>query len=265
MTITDRTRKILWARSGNRCAMCKRALVEDATDLDVESVIGEECHVIAERDSGPRHDSVAPDEGYDSAANLLLLCRNHHKLVDDQRQTFTVEVLRSLKVNHEQWVADKLGEAPAQPVRVVRVPGNVPTHLSRLDTGKALMAVLDGALGFQFSNDDLVDQVELAAVSSFLQQAQDWGDLLGEFEAGQRVEATFNMGELIRELEDSGFWVFGGREVRVLQGGGDEPSPFPIAILEVVRSSNLKIRAVDLDWEFAERTVEFEERKPTAE
>src|SRR5277367_1301593 len=39
MAISDKTRKILWARSGDRCAECRRQLVEEATRADAESVI----------------------------------------------------------------------------------------------------------------------------------------------------------------------------------------------------------------------------------
>jgi len=40
MSITDRTRKILWGRSGNLCAYCRRVLVEDRDELSDESVVG---------------------------------------------------------------------------------------------------------------------------------------------------------------------------------------------------------------------------------
>jgi len=53
MSIKDRTRKILWGRSGNRCAYCRRVLVEDGTDLSDESVVGDECHMIHQRGLDP--------------------------------------------------------------------------------------------------------------------------------------------------------------------------------------------------------------------
>ena len=39
MAITDRTRKFLWGRSGNRCAIGNNELVVDATPNDDKSVI----------------------------------------------------------------------------------------------------------------------------------------------------------------------------------------------------------------------------------
>ncbi|HWP60610.1 MAG TPA: hypothetical protein VNL14_22135 [Candidatus Acidoferrales bacterium] len=57
MAITDKTRKILWGRSGNRCAMCRRELVVEATPTDDESVVGDECHIVSGKGQGPRYDA----------------------------------------------------------------------------------------------------------------------------------------------------------------------------------------------------------------
>jgi hypothetical protein len=48
----------------------------------------------------------------DSYGNLILLCSRDHKRVDDQVAYFTVERLKTIKQEHEEWVAT-LGEADA--------------------------------------------------------------------------------------------------------------------------------------------------------
>jgi hypothetical protein len=100
--ITERTRKILWARAGGRCSICRVQLVSEATDTDDPSVFGEEAHIVAQSSNGPRAGYVANVDAYD---NLILLCRRHHKQVDDQVAHFTVECLRDIKRAHEEWVA----------------------------------------------------------------------------------------------------------------------------------------------------------------
>lgn len=80
----------------------------DATSLDDESVVGEECHIISGKPGGPRSEPSFPDSEIDGYPNLLLLCRVHHKLVDDQAETYTAELLRQLKQNHETWVSESL-------------------------------------------------------------------------------------------------------------------------------------------------------------
>src|SRR5580658_10128565 len=99
MPITNRTRKILWIKAGGRCSMCNEQLATDSTEEDDPSVFGEECHIVAQSSGGPRADEIADPDGYE---NLILLCRKHHKQVDDQRSHFTVGLLRRIKSEHEQ-------------------------------------------------------------------------------------------------------------------------------------------------------------------
>lgn len=119
MAISDKTRKILWGRSGNRCSICRQRLVVDETTVDAESVVGDECHINSGASNGPRHDTAIDPQRIDDLSNLLLLCRVHHKMVDDQFETYTAELLRSIKANHERWVDSKFKEAEGPPsVRV---------------------------------------------------------------------------------------------------------------------------------------------------
>ncbi len=112
MAISDRTRKLLWGRSGSRCAFCRRDLILEATEQDEEAVVGDECHIISAKPDGPRYNpSFSPDE-LDAYPNLILLCRVHHKLVDDQPNTYTTAILHVLKDNHERWVRETLESAP---------------------------------------------------------------------------------------------------------------------------------------------------------
>ena len=94
MAISDKTRKVLWGRSANRCAICRQELVIEATLRDDESVVGEECHIVSAQTNGPRYDPALLRQPLDSYNNLILLCRVHHKMVDDQPETYTVEILK---------------------------------------------------------------------------------------------------------------------------------------------------------------------------
>src|SRR5437867_2937125 len=194
MAISDKTRKILWGRSGNRCAICRHELIVNATPADDESVVGEECHIVSGKGYGPRFDSSLPEDHLDDPTNLVLLCRIHHKMVDDQRETYTVELLRKLKANHERWVSSALTEEKrVPPVRVRRIKDNIPTHLVRLTSGRAVLAIVDGAYAFAFEHDEPKSETEVELLSGFLQEAQDYGGLSGDLEAGDRVKAAFRM------------------------------------------------------------------------
>lgn len=113
MAISDRTRKLLWGQSGNRCARCFRVLSVDETELDDPSIVGEECHIISGR-RGPRADANFPADNIDEYGNLILLCRIDHKTVDDQERAFGASVLRAMKAAHERKVARALARAEVE-------------------------------------------------------------------------------------------------------------------------------------------------------
>ena len=101
---------MLWGRSGNLCAFpdCKKELFIDENDTDDASLIGEECHIVAQKVSGPRGDSSLSPEQRDKYDNLILLCRNHHKQIDEQEDKYTIEKLKYFKQEHEKWVQKNL-------------------------------------------------------------------------------------------------------------------------------------------------------------
>jgi hypothetical protein len=242
MPISDKTRKILWGRSANRCALCRRELVIDSTAAADESIVGDECHIVSGKEQGPRHDPAFPAERLDEAENLVLLCRVHHKMVDDQWETYTVDVLQKLNSNHEKWVSSALADdTQLPPVRIRRIKTNIPSLLIRLASGRDVMNIIGNSYAFSFDHDEPNSDAEVDLISSFLQEAQDWGDLSSDMEAGDRVKAAYRMSALLRELEEAEFRVFGGREVQRLEGGVGPPAAFPVAILKVVRVTNPEI------------------------
>lgn len=110
MAISERTLKILFARSGNQCAKpgCSNKIIEDATAADPAAVIGQAAHIIADSDAGPRADPDMPREQRDAEPNLVLLCPTHHVIADRQENTYTVEELTNWKRRHEAAVVAKM-------------------------------------------------------------------------------------------------------------------------------------------------------------
>lgn len=106
MGISLKTHKILWVRSGGKCAICKNDIVIDPAGFDDDpSIIGDEAHIIAQSKSFTRGDyeSLSTEER-NHYSNLILLCKNHHKQIDDQPGTYTVDKLREIKAQHEAEV-----------------------------------------------------------------------------------------------------------------------------------------------------------------
>jgi len=110
MGIDLATRKMLWANSGNKCSFpnCNEELVFLEGESVNPSNIGEEAHIVGKNEDGPRGLSLMDSVQRDNYDNLILLCRNHHKIVDDQVSIYSVEVLKEYKYKHENWVKENL-------------------------------------------------------------------------------------------------------------------------------------------------------------
>jgi len=105
MGISLKTHKMLWGRSGGRCSIpdCRKILFVDETETDDPSIVGDEAHIVAREQDGPRGDSPLTTEDRDKYDNLILLCKIHHKVIDDQPKAFTVELLHKIKHDHIEW------------------------------------------------------------------------------------------------------------------------------------------------------------------
>jgi len=242
MAISNYSRKLLWGRSGNRCAICQRELVMGSESDDRDSIVGEECHIVSGRPAGPRHDPNAPRAITDGYDNLVLLCRVHHKQVDDQVAAFPVQVLKDLKERHEQWVRQSLSDLRTalllDPIRIRGDETSAPEFLPRLRTGKEVFGVVDGTLASSFDHDELETEEEVDIVGAFLELVRDWADLSDDLGPAEKTRVGFRLNQELDELESAGFWVFGAKEFQTLTGGGKGPFPWPVAIIRVHRNTN---------------------------
>ncbi|HBA84324.1 MAG TPA: HNH endonuclease [Verrucomicrobia bacterium] len=246
MTISDKTRKVLWGRSGNKCAICKHTLVIDATVQNDEAVVGDECHIISPQPNGPRHDPSVPSEDLDSYDNLILLCRVHHKMIDDQKDTYGPDVLALIKINHEKWVTERLSpSSEPKPIRLRRIKNNIPQNLPCLTSGKQILDLVVNSYSSSFDHDEPHDDQEVDLVGGFLQAVHDWAEMGFDLEPSDLVKAAYELTQMLNQLDESGFAVFGAKEVQVLEGGVGNPSPWPTTILRVIRKTNLSISTMN--------------------
>ena len=94
------TIKHLFAVSGNRCAFPKCAL--PLVDESSSKITGRICHIKAQSPKGPRYDPDQTEEERHAFGNLLLLCPYHHEVIDYDVETYTVERLLQIKLEHEK-------------------------------------------------------------------------------------------------------------------------------------------------------------------
>lgn len=106
MSVPATERKILQIKSGNRCAFsgCGSLLVQRGTFGTRPIIIGEIAHIVSPTPDGPRGDHYLPLGEHDKHTNLIFLCPEHHKVIDDQPHVYTVERLRQMKKDHEEAI-----------------------------------------------------------------------------------------------------------------------------------------------------------------
>lgn len=108
MAIKQKDIKILWGRSGGRCAICWERLSFDGSSGTKSFPLGEQAHIVGEKDDAPRGGSIFTLEERNSYPNLILLCPNHHAEIDKNVEDYPVEKLHKIKVNHELRVDTSL-------------------------------------------------------------------------------------------------------------------------------------------------------------
>lgn len=107
MRVSERTSKIVWGQCAARCCICKKDLLFAANEV-VSSLIGEVAHIVGETRAAARGASPLSLPERNEAENLLLLCRDHHKIVDDDPATYPVNRLHEIKTDHLCWIATSL-------------------------------------------------------------------------------------------------------------------------------------------------------------
>jgi hypothetical protein len=186
-------------------------------DDDDPSVFGEECHIVAQSRGGPRASEIADVDGYD---NLILLCRKHHKQVDDQRSHFTVERLKQIKREHEQWEASR---DTSSPVRLIPDPTKPAAKLFKLClTGEDLWQSLYGAYSFYPSYPSGLNDDQADAVDSLLDLLRDWLDVATDLSYKEQRRASKELTDHINRLAGLGLFV-GTRARYLLLTGGASP------------------------------------------
>jgi len=233
MSISDKVRKSLWAKSGNRCSICKTELF-DYDPEKRELNVGEECHIISGKKNGPRHIEM---NDYDTIDNLILLCRNHHKEVDTLTDTYTEELLRFMKQSHENWVNQTLKSS------IDKNPK--PKFLFRITSGKELLEILS-ATGCRTDYDEISTEEEAELIGGLSQDFLDYLDIISMSEPYEKVKITLSLKKIIDDMEGQGYYLFGEKKLENWEFNG-EKSKLEIATLVVKKIESDDIIKVNLD------------------
>lgn len=126
--LSNRSRQVIWARAAGRCEYrgCNKILIGDLISGSEDKNFGFVAHIVADRPTGPRGDSVRSIHLSDDVSNLMLLCATHHKLVDvDRLEEHPEERLLAMKAEHESRVEITTGIAYDRASHVLRYSAKV--------------------------------------------------------------------------------------------------------------------------------------------
>lgn len=168
--IPDSERLKLWVRSGGRCQICRRSLLEGQLAYR-ELTFGQAAHIVGQKASerSPRGlDEDLTDEQRDNADNLMLICDDEHSEIDKwgSRDAFTVEFLRELKRKHEDrvFLATSFGEHNrTTPLRMVGWLRGSPVDVGREAVATAVMGGAGRMPRFDLSTRNMLE-IDLRAL-----------------------------------------------------------------------------------------------------
>lgn len=104
-SIKSAVEKYLWGKSAGRCEFegCNKFVGEHEV-TKTEGNFGEKAHIEAVSPGGARYKELMLDDELNSSDNIMLLCPGCHKLIDENPDIYTVDILKEMKRKHEERI-----------------------------------------------------------------------------------------------------------------------------------------------------------------
>ena len=212
------------------------------------------CHKFCGNNMEVHHIKAHADGGSDTFDNAIPLCFDCHAEVRqyDPKHPKGIKFSEKELIQHrDNWYKKVEQGNPSiqqqnikdetEPLKIHHEKNYQNIMLHKVDKGKDILAYLSDVCGFAYDEEaETLDEVKL--ISDFVQYIReiiDFDDLVDE--PCDRMMAAYNLTESIKELDRAGFWVFIGKENRVVTGGIGSPSAFPTFIMRVVRKDSNEI------------------------
>ena len=144
--IPERVARRVWIAAGGRCTMCNKYLADDEfTGQGV--MVGQLAHIVgwSTATGSPRggHELASPLRN--ETDNLMLLCYDQHKVIDDKSlwDAFDVATLRAMKRKHEARIRKLTEMSEERATTVLRVVGGIHGQPVELTEARVTAALLE--------------------------------------------------------------------------------------------------------------------------
>lgn len=125
--IPPKIKYLLWGRACGRCQYrgCNKELSFDSMSKKMMNA-SYIAHIIADSESGPRGDKKLSLILAKDISNLMLLCDEHHRLIDiEDVDGHSVELLNAMKKEHEELMRRVTDISHARPAHVILYGANI--------------------------------------------------------------------------------------------------------------------------------------------
>lgn len=136
-------RCMLWGRAAGRCefAGCNKPIsFHPKTKEDVN--LAEVAHIIGFSKDGPRGEKELSEELAKDISNLMLLCGDCHTPIDANKARYTVDLLRTMKKEHESRAHIVTGIAVEKQTEILLYESNIGQNTPNVSYEQAAMALM---------------------------------------------------------------------------------------------------------------------------
>lgn len=132
--IADPKKLILMGLCGGKCEFrgCEKSIVQDILTGE-KSNFSNYAHIVASSANGPRGDRVLSSKLSNDENNIMVLCRDHHKEIDDFPEKYTVNILKDMKREHEEYIKDLMNITKESSVIGVKYTANISNKVTKIN------------------------------------------------------------------------------------------------------------------------------------
>lgn len=132
--IADPKKLILMGLCGGKYEFrgCEKSIVQDILTGE-KSNFSNYAHIVASSANGPRGDKVLSSKLSNDENNIMVLCRDHHKEIDDFPEKYTVNILKDMKREHEAYIKDLMNITKESSVIGVKYTANISDRVTKIN------------------------------------------------------------------------------------------------------------------------------------
>jgi len=179
--IPEKVKKELWIRSGGRCELCNKDLTNAYLSRGKAGNYSQMAHIVAYGAEGPR--AVEFAIGNNSYDNLMLLCYDCHKTIDDNPNDYSVEYLKRMKSWHCEKVKKALDMLTMDLYTIVEYSSTVFGNNQRMSSDEINGALVEANLFcdnkkviLEDRNDESINVINVLGKNFDKRIRSDWDD-----------------------------------------------------------------------------------------